>query len=65
MLFPEILVVFNVFYVNINDEGLRIWLRWVTNMAASGYEYGCIGLRIWLRWVTNMTASGYGYGCVG
>ena len=20
--------------------GLRIWLRWVTNMAASGYEYG-------------------------
>ena len=46
MLFPEILVVFNVFYVNINDEGLRIWLRWVTNMAVLGYEYGCIGLRI-------------------
>ena len=23
--------------------GLRIWLRWVTNMAALGYEYGCVG----------------------
>lgn len=26
--------------------GLRIWLRWVTNMVALAYEYGCIGLRI-------------------
>ena len=26
--------------------GLRIWLRWVTNMVALGYEYGCGGLRI-------------------
>ena len=26
--------------------GLRIWLRWVTNMAALGYEYDCIGLQI-------------------
>ena len=26
--------------------GLRIWLRWVTNMAALGYEYDCAGLRI-------------------
>lgn len=26
--------------------GLRIWLRWVTNMVALGYEYGCAGLRI-------------------
>ena len=33
-----------------------IWLRRVTNMAALGYEYGCVGLRICLRWVTNMTA---------
>ena len=23
-----------------------IWLRWVTNMAALGYEYDCAGLRI-------------------
>lgn len=43
MLFPEILVVFNVFYVNINDEGLRIWLHRVTNMVALGYEYDCVG----------------------
>ena len=40
------------------------WLRWVTDMAASGYGYDCAGLRIWLRWVTNMAASGYGYDCV-
>jgi hypothetical protein len=26
--------------------GLRIWLRWVTNMVALGYEYDCAGLRI-------------------
>ena len=26
--------------------GLRIWLRWATNMAVLGYEYGCAGLRI-------------------
>ena len=26
--------------------GLRIWLRWVTNMVVLGYEYGCAGLRI-------------------
>ena len=26
--------------------GLRIWLRWATNMAALGYEYDCAGLRI-------------------
>lgn len=26
--------------------GLRILLRWVTNMVALGYGYGCIGLRI-------------------
>ena len=26
--------------------GLRIWLRWVTDMVALGYEYDCIGLRI-------------------
>lgn len=26
--------------------GLRIWLRWVTNMVALAYEYDCIGLRI-------------------
>ena len=37
----------------------------VTNMAALGYEYGCVGLRIWLRWVTNMTALGYEYDCIG
>lgn len=53
MLFPENLVVFNVFYVNINDEGLRIWLRWVTDMAALGYGYDCIGLQIWLRRLTE------------
>ena len=23
--------------------GLRIWLRWVTNMTVSGYRYGCVG----------------------
>ena len=23
--------------------GLRIWLRWATNMAALGYRYGCVG----------------------
>lgn len=23
--------------------GLRIWLRWVTDMTASGYRYGCVG----------------------
>jgi hypothetical protein len=26
--------------------GLRIWLRWVTNMTVLAYEYDCIGLRI-------------------
>ena len=26
--------------------GLRIWLRWATNMTALGYEYDCAGLRI-------------------
>ena len=36
--------------------GLRIWLRWVTDMTASGYEYDCIGLRIWLHRVTDITA---------
>ena len=41
------------------------WLRWVTNMAALGYEYDCIGLQIWLRWVTDMTALGHEYDCVG
>ena len=30
MLFPEILVVFNVFYVNINDEGCLIREKVVT-----------------------------------
>ena len=35
-----------------------MWLRWVTDMAASGYRYGCIGLQIWLRWVKDSTASG-------
>ena len=43
----------------------RIRLRRVTNMAASGYEYGCVGLRIWLHRVTNMAASGYEYDCIG
>ena len=33
--------------------GLRIWLRWVTNMTALGYEYDCIGLQIWLRRLTE------------
>ena len=33
--------------------GLRIWLRWVTNMAALGYEYDCIGLQILLRKLTE------------
>ena len=33
--------------------GLRIWLRWATNMAALGYEYDCIGLQIWLRRLTG------------
>ena len=33
--------------------GLRIWLRWVTDMTASGYEYGCIGLQILLRKLTE------------
>ena len=23
--------------------GLRIWLRWVTDMTASDYRYGCVG----------------------
>ena len=23
--------------------GLRIWLRWLTNMTVSGYEYDCVG----------------------
>ena len=36
--------------------GLRIWLRRVTNMAASGYGYSSIGLRIWLHRVKNMAA---------
>ncbi|WP_287599631.1 hypothetical protein [Prevotella sp.] len=44
--------------------GLRMWLRWVTDMTASGYRYYCIGLRIWLHRVTDMTASGYRYYCV-
>ena len=26
--------------------GLRIWLRWVTDMTALGYGYDCAGLRI-------------------
>lgn len=33
--------------------GLRIWLRWGTDMAALGYEYDCIGLQIWLRRLTE------------
>ena len=33
--------------------GLRMWLRWVTDMTASGYEYGCIGLQILLRKLTE------------
>ena len=33
-------------------------LRRVTDMAASGYRYGCVGLQIWLRWVTDMAALG-------
>ena len=33
--------------------GLRIWLRWVTDIAASGYGYYCIGLRILLRKLTE------------
>lgn len=33
--------------------GLRIWLRWGTNMAVLGYEYDCIGLQIWLRRLTE------------
>ena len=24
--------------------GLRIWLRWVTDMTALGHEYDCVGL---------------------
>ena len=33
--------------------GLRIWLRWVTNMIVLAYEYDCIGLQIWLRRLTE------------
>ena len=33
--------------------GLRIRLRWVTDMTASGYGYDCIGLQILLRKLTE------------
>ena len=33
--------------------GLRIWLRWVTNMVALGYEYDCIGLQRRLHQLTE------------
>ena len=33
--------------------GLRIWLRWVTNMTASGYGYYCVGVQILLRKLTE------------
>ena len=42
-----------------------MYFRLPTDVAASGYRYGCIGLQIWLRWVKDSTASGYRYGCVG
>ena len=45
--------------------GIRILLRWDTDITASGYRYYCIGLQILLRRDTDITASGYGYFCVG
>ena len=41
--------------------GLRIWLRWVTDMTASGYGYDCIGLQILLR---KLTERGCNLNCV-
>ena len=42
-----------------------MYFRLPTDVAASGYRYGCIGLQIWLRWVKDSTASGYRYGWTG
>ena len=39
--------------------------RLPTDVAASGYRYGCVGLRIRLRWVKDSTVSGYADGCIG
>ena len=35
-----------------------MYFRLPTDVAASGYRYGCIGLQIWLHRVKDSTASG-------
>ena len=42
-----------------------MYFRLPTDVAASGYRYGCVGLRIRLRWVKDSTVSGYADGCIG
>ena len=37
--------------------GIRILLRWDTDITASGYGYYCVGVRILLRRGTDITAS--------
>ena len=36
-----------------------MYFRLPTDVAASGYRYGCVGLRIRLRWVKDMAELGY------
>ena len=42
-----------------------MYFRLPTDVAASGYRYGCVGLRIRLHRVADMAASGCRYGCIG
>ena len=39
------------------ENGPHVVLRWLTDIAASGYGYYCVGIRILLRRVTDITAS--------
>ena len=42
-----------------------MYFRLPTDVAASGYRYGCVGLRIRLHRVKDSTVSGYADGCIG
>ena len=40
-----------------------MYFRLPTDVAASGYRYGCVGLRIRLHRVADMAELGYADGC--
>ena len=42
-----------------------MYFRLPTDVAASGYRYGCVGLRIRLHRVKDSIVSGCRYDCVG